>query len=131
MKINIYLVLLFFIVFFSCSTEPENKIEIFLIKVDKIEVSQFINLGDTLSILFFGTIGTNGGYSFDHFESTSNNNSLELKVWGQYKVANAQATVMVYLDGRKYKTVPSNIGDFTISIHQPDGSSIKHIVKIQ
>ena len=123
--------LTFSVLFISCSTEPETNNDSFLVKVDSIGLSKTIALGDTLHIAFYGTIGNNGGYAFDRFESNVENNSLGLKVWGTYKSAGAQAAVMVYLDGRTFGFVPTTKGDYTIVVYQPGGTTIEDSVVVQ
>ncbi len=126
---SLFLTLSFLII--SCSTEPDTKNDQFLVKVDSIEFSNSITLGDTLYISFYGTIGNNGGYWFERFENTIQDKNIDLKVWGKYKIAGAQADVMVYLEGRKFNFVPIIKGDHKIIVHQPDGTTIEEIVNIK
>ncbi len=128
MKTSIFIFLILVFMVNSCSTEPDNQYDHFLIKIDRVELEKTVTLGDTLRIAFYGTIG---GYSFDRFESTVNRNSLELKAWGKYKTDGAQADVMVYLDGREFDFVPDTKGDYTIIAHQPDGTTIEETINIQ
>ena len=131
MKVNILLFLSLLLCNISCTTGLDSNDELFLIKVDKIELSKTITLGDTLHISFYGTIGNNGGYSFERFDSSLEGNNLNLKVWGKYKATGAQSDVMVYLDGRKFNFVPVNKGDYKIIVNQPDGSKIEQNVIVQ
>lgn len=138
MKLNILLFLSLLLCNISCTTGLDsNDVQhlvndgLFWVKVDKIELSKTITLGDTLHISFYGTIGNNGGYSFERFDSSLEGNNLNLKVWGKYNVAEAQADVMVYLDGRKFNFVPVTKGDYKIIVYQPDGSKIEENVIVQ
>ncbi|MGD9900117.1 MAG: hypothetical protein AB7T22_13420 [Calditrichaceae bacterium] len=74
LKTSIFIFIILVFMTNSCSTEPDTEYNQFLIKVDSIQLAKTIALGDTLRIEFYGTIGTNGGYSFERFESTLNRN---------------------------------------------------------
>lgn len=131
MKTNISLFISLSLLIISCSTEPDTKNDQFLVKVDSIELLKTITLGDTLHISFYGTIGNNGGFSFERFESTVHDKNIDLKVWGKFQVAGAQLDVMVNINGRKFNYVPTNKGDYKIIVHQPDGTTIEETATIQ
>ena len=128
--IYVLLILLSFLLT-CCSTEPEKNKNNFVVKVDKIELAKEISLGDTLLITFYGTIGYNGGFSFDRLESSVVDNKIYLRVWGKYIPDSKQATVEVLLDGYKYSIVPSSKGIVTVSVRQPDNSVIESNVVVK
>jgi len=117
---------------YSCSTEPENDYTYFKIMVDSISHSGIISVDDTLKIKFYGFVGPNGCHKFSRFEEQKNNNVLELTVWGSKpNFQTACPEVLVYLDGKEYKTVLSQIGIYHIKINQPDNSFLLDSVYVQ
>lgn len=117
---------------YSCSTEPENDYTYFKIMVDSISHPGTISVNDTLKIKFYGFVGPNGCHKFSRFEEHKNNNVLELTVWGSKP--NFQAAcpeVLVYLDGKEYKTVFNQAGLYHIKIIQPDNSVLLGSVNVQ
>lgn len=116
----------------SCNTtEPEQDVVQYKVKVDSIQAPNSVNLGDTVVVRFFGTIARDGCSSFSRFEDLLGNLTVDLTVWAQRKKAFACPTVMVYLDGKEYKFIGTKMGQLTITIHQPDGSTFQHFVQVQ
>ena len=114
--------------FHSCNTiQPDQEVFQYKVKVDGIEAPNSVNVGDTVVVRFFGTIAGDGCSSFSRFEDLLGNQTVDLTVWAQRKKAIACPTVMVYLDSRhQYKFVVTNTGKVTVTIHQPDGSTLQH-----
>ncbi len=106
-------------------TEPDKKPIQFIVKVDSISHQSFGATGDTIAIHLFGTIGTDGCYSFCRFEDIKQPLQLDLTVWGQRSQDEVCTVVMVYLDGKQYNVVLTHQGWYYINIHQPDGSILK------
>jgi len=117
---------------YSCSTEPENDYTYFKIMVDSISHQNTISVSDTLMIKFYGFVGPDGCHKFSHFEEHKKTNKLELTVGGiQTNFQTACPEVLVYLDGKEYKTVINQIGIFQIRINQPDDSFLIDSVYVQ
>lgn len=126
------LVILPFIIFFSCSTEPEKEYIYYLVNVDSIKHPQSVSLNDTITFKLYGTVGSDGCHSFSHFESLTGPFEVDLKVWGKVSsLGSACPAVMVYLEGKEYKVAAKERGIYSIKIHQPDGSVLKDSVIIR
>ena len=103
----------------SCNHNPDDNL--FLIKVDSIQVPKIITSGIPFDITFFGTIGTNGCYSFSHFNQTLKDNEINFEAWGMVDAkAFVCPAVMVYLDGHKLTMTIQTAGLFTLKIKLPD-----------
>jgi hypothetical protein len=117
---------------YSCSTEPENDYTYFKIMVDSLSHPDTISVNDTLKIKFYGFVGPDGCYEFSRFEVHSKTNELVLTVWGSKpNFQTACPEVLVYLDGKEYKTVFNQAGLYHIKINQPDNSLLIDSVYVQ
>jgi len=117
---------------YSCSTEPENDYTYFKIMVDSISHPNTISVSDTLMIKFYGFVGPDGCHKFSRFEEHKKTNELELTVWGsEPNFQTACLEVLVYLDGKEYKTVINQIGNYQIKINQPDNSILLDTVYVE
>jgi hypothetical protein len=109
----------------TMTTEPTEETVLFQIKVDSISHPRAIMLGDTAAIRFYGTVGPDGCHSFSRFLVIRQPRAVDFVVWGKRTIATACPAVMVYLDGRTYRYLPSQRGMLVITVHQPDGSTLK------
>ncbi len=116
---------------YACTTEPENDYVAYKIKVDSITHPDTVSITDTLIIKFYGTVGPDGCHSFSHFEEHKKTNELELTVWGTKRIRGLCTDVMVFLDGKEYKTLPNKRGLFQIKVIQPDNSFFIDSVYVQ
>ena len=130
MKISFVLVLAI-IMLADCDQGVENAPTQFVVRVDSIAHTSFAASNDTIAVRFFGTIGSDGCFSFSHFETTRQPLQLDVTVWGQRSTASACPAVMVYLDGREYKFFLGEMGWFKINVHQPDGSVVKDSIIVK
>lgn len=114
-------------VFISCSTDPEeSKYITYKIKVDKISHPDTLNINDTLSIKFWGIVGFDGCHDFKNFEANIQNNEINITVWGtKPNYDTACPAVIVYLEGKEYKTLLQQTGNYKIIINQPDNSTLE------
>jgi hypothetical protein len=120
------------ILFYACSTEPENDYTYFKIMVDSLSHPDTISVTDTLKIKFYGFVGPDGYHKFSRFEEHKKTNELELTVWGSKpNFQTACPEVLVYLDGKEYKTVLNQIGNYQIKINQPDNSLLIDSVYVE
>lgn len=112
---------------FGCSSaqEPSTDPVMFQVKVDSISHPATVALGDTVDVKFFGVVGPDGCHAFSHFLVIRQPSSVDFSVWGKRAVADACPTVMVYLNGKTYRYIPSQRGTLQITIHQPDGSTFR------
>jgi hypothetical protein len=117
---------------YSCSTEPEENYVAYKIKVDNITHPDTISITDTLIIKFYGFVGPDGCHRFTHVEEHKKTDQLEITVWGSRpNFETVCPTVLVYLDGKEYKTVLNQIGTYQIRVNQPDDSFLNDSVYVQ
>jgi hypothetical protein len=125
-KVHQVVFLLGFIILNYCTTEPDQddpRYASFKIKVDKISIPDTISSSDTLTLKFWGLVGTDGFHKFEEFETKLIGNDLHITLWGtKPNFETACPTVMVYLDGKEFKTTINQSGNYRIIIHQPDNS---------
>jgi hypothetical protein len=123
----------FIFLFLSCthlnSYDYDPDYFLFHIKVDSIQVPKTITSGTPFDITFFGTIGTNGCYSFSHFNQTLTGNEIIIEAWGKVEAkAFVCPTVMVYLDGHKATVTIQTPGSYILKIKQPGNKYLeRHI----
>ncbi len=127
-------VLLVALVACSVPTDTNEDYSYFMVRVDSLKAPDDFWIGDTLYIQLIGTIGSDGCKSFSHFEDTLLTGDLyhilDLTVWGKGdKQARACPAVMVMLD-HQYILFPTSPGMLTITIHQPDGTTLRDYVRI-
>ena len=107
----------------SCVDDPDYVA--FLIKVDSIQIPIEIKANVPFDIVFYGTIGTNGCYSFREFYEYEANNEIVIEAWGNLQYdAKVCPTVMVYLDGIKKRTTINQTGTYILRIKQPRSADI-------
>ena len=126
-KIFLTIFVLSLIIFNYCSTEPESEQERnyidFIIKIDKITFQDTLSVNDTLTIQFYGLVGYDGCHQFKEFETSQNSSEIHITTLGtKPNFETICPTVMVYLDGKEFKTIFQQIGNYKIIIHQPDNS---------
>lgn len=115
----------------GCGTEQSREPFLFAVHVDSIAHAPSVLLDDTIAIKMYGTIGTNGCYSFSYFDDTLEPLRLDLTVVGERSASTVCAEVMVYLDGKEYRCVARQKGWFTINIRQPDESNLRDSVLVE
>ena len=119
----------------SCTKTTEvidPEVSYFVVRVDSISIPDTIAHSDTLKIKFYGTIGGNSNYSFDHFETYGTTSNVSIKVWGKY-VANdgAYEVISTLQDNNiEYKKILSAVGVFKIYIYQPDSTVLSDSVVV-
>jgi len=127
--VSFLMLLLFCIHLNSCKHDTDY--HLFLIKVDSIQVPKIITSGIPFDIAFFGTIGTNGCYSFSHFNQTLTGNEIMIEAWGKVDAkAFVCPTVMVYLDGRKLTMTIQTPGLYILKIKQSGNTYLERQITI-
>lgn len=114
----------YMILFPSCVKfdEKEEQETYFLVEVDSISLADTITTSDTLFISFYGTIGTNGCYSFSHFYPQTDEDTINVEVWGKLAPGENCTSVMVYLEGEQLNIINFDEGTYFVHVYQPDGS---------
>jgi len=117
---------------FDCGTESnKNKKIEFTVKVDSITHSQFGAVGDSIRIKLYGTIGSDGCFSFYRFDEINEPLRLDLTVKGVRQLSSVCPAVMVYLNGKEYIIITTQQGLYSINIHQPDESVLRDSILIK
>lgn len=110
---------------FSCEEKDDNA-DRFLIKVDSIQAPSEATMNIPFTIAFFGTVGTNGCYSFSDIVMNHSGHNIDIETWGKFNnPGGACPAVMVYLDGLTVNISIDYPGIYKIRIKQPDGSFIE------
>ena len=122
MKYLIYLSFLFCVVLFSCSkNDSTSETQEFVIKVDSIQLVDSVAVNQRFDLKLFGTVGTDGCYSFADFIVSEDSTSLSLMLKGHHEVSENQIcpTVMVMLDGKVYSHKFPVAGQYRIRVINP------------
>ncbi|HWP82189.1 MAG TPA: hypothetical protein VNN76_06005 [Bacteroidota bacterium] len=117
--------------FGSCTLDQQPQSKLFIVAVDSVNHPPSLSVGDTLTLRFYGTIGTSACYAFSHFDTKRDGNIITITVWGKYTPADVCATVMIELKGMEYKISTLEKGNYTINIRQPDGSYLQRSVRVE
>lgn len=131
MKPFLLIVVITAVLLLSCSTEPSREPFLFIVQVDSIAHAPSVSLNDTIAIKLYGTVGTDGCFSFSYFDDTLQPLRLDLTVVGERSASTVCPTVMVYLDGKEYRCVAQQKGWFSINIRQPDESRLRDSVLVE
>ncbi|MCK4700212.1 MAG: hypothetical protein KAT38_07750 [Bacteroidales bacterium] len=112
----------YMILFTSCVKfdDPEEH-TYFLVEVDSIILPDTITITDTLHISFYGTIGTNNCYSFSHFYPQTDEDTINIEVWGKLAPGENCDSGLVYLEGEQLNIVNFDEGTFFVHVYQPNG----------
>jgi len=116
---------------FGCSKSTEPQEQLFKVKTDSVQFQKTISLGDTVTLRFWGFVGSSGCYSLSNFESNQQPSKLDITVWGKYTPGQICTTVIIEMRGTKYSFVPTSKGSIQIVIHQPDGSALIDTLIVQ
>jgi len=105
----------------------------FKIQVDSVSTTDTLNTSDTLSIRFFGTVGTTACMHFWDIENYQQNNQLDITLWGYeentYRNQNCVSATVI-LENVEFRTNTLSAGTFTIIIHQKSGSTLIKTVQV-
>lgn len=114
----------YMILFPSCVKfdEEEEQETYFLVEVDSISLADTITTSDTLFISFYGTVGTNNCYSFSHFFPQTDEDTINIEVWGKLAPGENCDSGLVYLEGEQLNIVNFDEGTYFVHVYQPDGS---------
>ena len=118
----------------GCSTEPQTENVEYIVDVDSVQCPATATVNEPVTINLYGTIGTSGCYSFSRFETRKQSMQLDLTVWGIFNRTGPPypycPTVMVYLGGMPFTFQPPERGNFTIVIHNHDGTVLRDSLQV-
>lgn len=134
-RINFILLIGLALFICNCTNDPDednNEYIEYKIQVSGIDLPDTISLADTLVIKFDGEVGTDGCHRFSRFESNINSDEINVTVWGtKPNFATACPAVMVYLNGKEFKSKLPKGGMYKIIIHQPNNSTLTDYVFVK
>jgi hypothetical protein len=123
---------------YNCCDPVTEKDDYFKIKVDNASfLRDSVNTVDTLQIAFWGTIGNDSCYFFSSFQATKSTHQTDLILWGVHKEINSYGQVKTckdttkLLNGMTYNIYPLSQGNYSVVIHQPDGSQLVKIAYVR
>src|SRR4051812_14821625 len=101
----------------------------FIIRVDQIDAPSSVTPDATLNIRFHGWIGPDGCWSLAAVDLQVTPARLDVTFRGEHKTGSGFecTTLAVALDHEESVTPPLQT-PFTITVHQPDGSTLQKIV---
>ncbi len=128
--ISVLTIFILTLLHFSCK-ESKGDTDKFLIKVDSIQVPPEGTMNIPFTVAFFGTIGTNGCYSFSNLVMNHSGHEIEIEAWGIYENSDGVCPdMMVYLTGYTVNLTIDFPGEYKIKVRQPDGSFIEKTITI-
>ena len=122
--------------FSDCHTyncyDPTTENDVYAkIKVDNASFNyDTVNITDTLRLSFSGTIGNDSCYSFAYFHDTRVPMQSDIELWSKHKEVRSYGqnvpcvSATITLNGVYYNYYNLNSGNFTVMIHEPDGSQL-------
>lgn len=118
----------------ACSdgTHPAYFEHSFPIRVDSLAAPAVASAGDTVTLRFWGYVGPNDCHEFAGVTASWDEHAVELTLWYHYyRRSDAPCQpVAVYLDGEPYRLGPLPAGPFTVTVAQPDGSSLSQSLQV-
>lgn len=104
--------------------------QFFIAEVDMLEAPGVIDRWEMLTIRIAGTLGPTLCYQLDYIEMIRRVNMLDLTVHGKLE-GQACFDAFSVFDELILITPPILSPDFTIVIHQSDGSTLEHVVIVE
>lgn len=113
-------------------TEEERAVEHLVAEVDSLDVPAQIASSDTLSIRLSGTVGPNGCYSFDRFDTERSTDRLTVTPVVEHVTGEGFACTMaiVPLDATFAAAPPFEEGVITIAVPQSDRPDVTATVQV-
>ncbi len=104
--------------------------QLFQIGIDRLDCADEAAVGDTLSLRFWGLVGSDGCHEFAHFITERDSHRLDVTVMGVVQPLGGCPEVMVMLGGEELQVYPLYKGDLTVVVHQPGGSVLVDTVRV-
>lgn len=101
-------------------------------EVDSIDAPVQIASTDTLTVQLYGTVGPNGCYSFDGFETARRGSQLTITPRVQYRGGEDTmcTTAIVPLEETYRADPPFESGTLTLEVPQTDGADVTATVEV-
>lgn len=112
-------VIVIFVGLLSCHDNSDSSSD-FIVKVDSFKVPAAVTSATPFDVVFYGTVGRNGCYSFKTFNKAVKGNDISIEVWGtfDYKTGSCPEE-LVLLDGIKLNLTIPFPGTYRIVIKEP------------
>lgn len=116
----------------NADSTPDEESETGIAEVDSIEAPTQIASSDTLTVQFYGTVGPNGCYSFDGFETEKHDGRLTITPVVQYRGGEGMMCTMAIVPLEETYTAapPFEEGSLTLEVPQPDGPDVTATVEV-
>lgn len=115
------------------SPEDYDSSYFFIAEVTNIDAPESFSYGDPLSIQIGGYLGPNLCYKLDWIDKVRSPNRLDITVQGVYD-SGGHGYCFTAVSGFDQTIVippPKLSPEFTIVVHQPDGSTLEHTVTVK
>ncbi len=129
----LFSIIIVLIIISGCDMFTDYGPTYFIIQVDSVSAADTLYITDTLSIKFWGTVGSNACMHFWDIENYQQNNQLNLTLWGfeEYTYRNMNCvSATVKLENVEFRTTALSAGTFTVIVHQKNGSTLIKTVQI-
>lgn len=123
-SLTLVIIVVIFVGLLSCHDNSDSSND-FIVKVDSFKVPAAVKSATPFDVLFYGTIGRNGCYSFKTFNKVVKGNDISIEVWGtfDYKTGSCPDE-LVSLDGIKLNLTIPFPGTYRIIIKEPADYSL-------
>jgi hypothetical protein len=115
--------------FAACDVFPSEPRE-FVIHIDSIGAPRAVSGGGAFQLFFFGPVGPNACYRFKTFWMTRTSSGADITTIGE-SVTGTCAQLPGYLTGEPITIAPPVSDPFTVRVHQPNGSVLARIIRVE
>ncbi len=123
------------VTFFFWGCNPNNtdipNYTTFVIRIDSIQHPSSIFMERNLTIKFYGTIGTDGCYTFSHFSPSFKNKNITVTVYGRHIDKTTCNQSLSYLNGATLDVAKLDTGMYIIHVVQPSPPDIFDTVYVK
>ncbi len=131
--VAIIVMVLFTFSFWGCN--PNNtdipSYTTFVIRIDSIQYPSSIFMERNLTIKFYGTIGTDGCYTFSNFSPTFKDKKINVTVYGRHINKTTCNQSIPYLNGATLDVAKLDTGMYIIHVIQPSPPDIYDTVYVK
>ena len=118
------IVIVIFVGLLSCHDNSDSSND-FIVKVDSFKVPAAVTSATPFDVVFYGTVGLNGCYSFKTFNKVVKGNDINIEVWGTFDYSTGSCPEeLVSLNGIKLNLTIPFPGTYRIIIKEPADYSL-------
>jgi hypothetical protein len=116
---------------FAACTLPSDPDPVgFMVRVDSFHAPAALALTDTLRLKLFASIGPDDCHDLDRIDVARTASTVAVAVYGLHTNAGFCLARPSRLHGWEHKVPPPFPEDFTVEVHQPDGSRLSRTVRV-